>query len=159
MPFHVLLIREVERPFPLPTCVLMFQRCTVFLQLTLTDTHLRVGMSVNLSCLIENINGWVEELPKSKTRCLRALTNQLRWFASTQVRNVACLGGNIATASPISDMNPLWLALVGDALSHVFCFVLFCFVLFCAVLFCSLLFCLFLFVFFLLCCVFGFLVM
>ena len=80
-------------------------------QLTLTDTHLRVGMSVNLSCLIENINGWVEELPKSKTRCLRALTNQLRWFASTQVRNVACLGGNIATASPISDMNPLWLAL------------------------------------------------
>ena len=31
----------------------------------------------------------------------------LRWFASTQIRNVACLGGNLATASPISDMNPL----------------------------------------------------
>ena len=31
----------------------------------------------------------------------------LRWFASTQIRNVACVGGNLATASPISDLNPL----------------------------------------------------
>ncbi|KAH8054059.1 xanthine dehydrogenase [Aureococcus anophagefferens] len=31
----------------------------------------------------------------------------LRWFASTQIRNGASLGGNLATASPISDMNPL----------------------------------------------------
>ena len=34
----------------------------------------------------------------------------LRWFASTQIRNVASLGGNIATASPISDMIPTLLA-------------------------------------------------
>jgi xanthine dehydrogenase/oxidase len=33
--------------------------------------------------------------------------DMLRWFASTQIRNVACLGGNLVTASPISDMNPL----------------------------------------------------
>jgi xanthine dehydrogenase/oxidase len=36
---------------------------------------------------------------------------QLRWFAGRQVRNVATLGGNIATGSPISDLNPLWMAL------------------------------------------------
>ena len=36
---------------------------------------------------------------------------QLRWFAGRQVRNVATLGGNIATGSPISDLNPLWIAL------------------------------------------------
>jgi len=31
----------------------------------------------------------------------------LTWFASNQIRNVACIGGNIVTASPISDLNPL----------------------------------------------------
>jgi len=36
-----------------------------------------------------------------------AAAHMLRWFASTQIRNGACLGGNLATASPISDMNPL----------------------------------------------------
>ena len=35
---------------------------------------------------------------------------QLRWFAGSQIRNVASLGGNICTASPISDLNPLWMA-------------------------------------------------
>ena len=38
---------------------------------------------------------------------LRAAAQLLRWFASTQIRNGASLGGNLATASPISDMNPL----------------------------------------------------
>ncbi len=33
--------------------------------------------------------------------------NMLRWFASTQIRNTASLAGNLATASPISDMNPM----------------------------------------------------
>lgn len=41
--------------------------------------------------------------------------DMLRWFASTQIRNVACLGGNLVTASPISDMNPM-LACLGAKL-------------------------------------------
>jgi xanthine dehydrogenase/oxidase len=41
--------------------------------------------------------------------------DMLRWFASTQIRNVACLGGNLVTASPISDMNPM-LAVLGATL-------------------------------------------
>ena len=40
-------------------------------------------------------------------RNVKAIHDMLRWFASTQIRNVACLGGNLATGSPISDMNPL----------------------------------------------------
>jgi len=36
-----------------------------------------------------------------------AFSNMLRWFASTQIRNTASLAGNLATASPISDMNPM----------------------------------------------------
>jgi xanthine dehydrogenase/oxidase len=36
-----------------------------------------------------------------------AIHNMLRWFASTQIRNTASLSGNLATASPIADMNPM----------------------------------------------------
>jgi xanthine dehydrogenase/oxidase len=39
--------------------------------------------------------------------------DMLRWFASSQIRNVACLGGNLVTASPISDMNPMLAAMGG----------------------------------------------
>lgn len=49
------------------------------------------------------------------TRTLMPIHDMLRWFASTQIRNVACLGGNLVTASPISDMNPM-LASMGATL-------------------------------------------
>jgi xanthine dehydrogenase/oxidase len=42
---------------------------------------------------------------------LEAITEQLQWFSGTSVRNGACLGGNIVTASPISDLNPVFVAL------------------------------------------------
>ncbi|KAF2187174.1 hypothetical protein K469DRAFT_705737 [Zopfia rhizophila CBS 207.26] len=41
---------------------------------------------------------------------LEALRKQLRYFAGRQIRNVASLAGNIATASPISDANPVLVA-------------------------------------------------
>lgn len=37
-----------------------------------------------------------------KTSTLRAVVEQLRWFAGPPIRNAAALGGNICTASPIS---------------------------------------------------------
>lgn len=49
------------------------------------------------------------------SRTLMPIHDMLRWFASTQIRNVACLGGNLVTASPISDMNPM-LACMGAKL-------------------------------------------
>jgi len=42
---------------------------------------------------------------------LSAITHQLQWFSGTSIRNGACLGGNIVTASPISDLNPVFIAL------------------------------------------------
>jgi xanthine dehydrogenase/oxidase len=39
-----------------------------------------------------------------------AMAKVLRYFAGRQIRNAASLGGNIATASPISDMNPVLMA-------------------------------------------------
>ena len=50
------------------------------------------------------------------TRTVMPIHDMLRWFASTQIRNVACLGGNLVTASPISDMNPM-LAAMGATLT------------------------------------------
>ena len=50
-----------------------------------------------------------------KVGCFESVLYQLRWFAGNQIRNVACLGGNIATASPISDLNPIWVAAVSSS--------------------------------------------
>ncbi|RHZ22407.1 hypothetical protein DYB37_001144 [Aphanomyces astaci] len=44
-------------------------------------------------------------------RTFAAIRRMLKWFASVQIRNVASLGGNLATASPIADMNPLLAAM------------------------------------------------
>jgi xanthine dehydrogenase/oxidase len=63
---------------------------------------LKVGASVTLSKLQAHC-----ATLKESSNVAAAIYNQLRWFASTQIRNAACLGGNIATASPISDMNPI----------------------------------------------------
>jgi hypothetical protein len=48
---------------------------------------------------------------KHRARGLDAMMDQLYWFSGTSIRNAACLGGNIVTASPISDLNPVLVAL------------------------------------------------
>ncbi|GAA5885066.1 hypothetical protein JCM6882_007215 [Rhodosporidiobolus microsporus] len=70
----------------------------------------KFGANFNLAGL-EGVVGQLEkELPRESTGALRAIKEQLRYFAGMQIRNAACVGGNIATASPISDLNPVWLA-------------------------------------------------
>ncbi|KAI1383707.1 Molybdopterin-binding domain of aldehyde dehydrogenase-domain-containing protein [Hypoxylon trugodes] len=48
----------------------------------------------------------------ARASALEALRKQLRYFAGRQIRNVASLAGNLATASPISDAAPALLAAV-----------------------------------------------
>lgn len=74
---------------------------------------IQIGSCTPLST-IQNV---CEELAKETAykRTALPIHDMLRWFASTQIRNVACLGGNLVTASPISDMNPM-LAAMGAAL-------------------------------------------
>ena len=38
------------------------------------------------------------------------LLTPFRWFAGKQIRNVGSIGGNIITGSPISDLNPIFMA-------------------------------------------------
>ena len=45
-----------------------------------------------------------------KASVLEAIRHQLRYFAGRQIRNVASVAGNVATASPISDLNPVLVA-------------------------------------------------
>jgi xanthine dehydrogenase/oxidase len=45
-----------------------------------------------------------------QTSGLKAVVHQLKWFAGPPIRNIASLGGNIVTASPISDLNPIWMS-------------------------------------------------
>ncbi|OWF46006.1 xanthine dehydrogenase-like isoform X2 [Mizuhopecten yessoensis] len=68
------------------------------------------GASVTLTQLNETLNGAIDTMPEHKTGIFKAIVEMLRWFAGHQIRNVAAIGGNIMTASPISDLNPLFMA-------------------------------------------------
>jgi len=77
------------------------------------DKGVRIGGNVTLARLERWIEGVEHKgtFPEWKIRGLAAIKYQLRWFASNQIRNVASVAGNIATASPISDLNPVFLGM------------------------------------------------
>lgn len=74
------------------------------------DDGLEIGAAVRLSELQKVFRKVTAERASNETSSCRAFIEQLKWFAGTQIRNVASVGGNICTASPISDLNPLWMA-------------------------------------------------
>lgn len=71
---------------------------------------IEIGAAVRLSELLKVFREVVTERAAHETSSCKAFIEQLKWFAGTQIRNVASVGGNICTASPISDLNPLWMA-------------------------------------------------
>lgn len=75
-----------------------------------TDNGLEIGASVRLSKLQQILRKMIAEHAPDKTSSCKAIVEQLKWFAGTQIKNVASVGGNICTASPISDLNPLWMS-------------------------------------------------
>ncbi|XP_048626135.1 xanthine dehydrogenase 1 [Brassica napus] len=74
------------------------------------DSGVEIGSALRLSELLRLFKNVVKERPAHETSACKAFTEQLKWFAGTQIRNVASVGGNICTASPISDLNPPWMA-------------------------------------------------
>jgi len=75
-----------------------------------SDDSLTIGSCVSLSTIQHECSEIVQNHSKDDNefkKIAEPIHDMLRWFASTQIRNVACLGGNLATASPISDMNPM----------------------------------------------------
>lgn len=71
---------------------------------------LEFGANLTLSDLERVVRDLIASLSKEQTGVFRAIRDQLRYFAGRQIRNAASTGGNIATASPISDLNPVWVA-------------------------------------------------
>lgn len=68
------------------------------------------GASVSLMDIDRILRERIEKLPEHQTRFFQCAVNMLHYFAGKQIRNVASLGGNIMTGSPISDMNPVLMA-------------------------------------------------
>lgn len=79
-------------------------------RLSVENNGLEIGAAVRLSALQTVLRKVIAERASHETSCCKALIEQIKWFAGTQIKNVASVGGNICTASPISDLNPLWMA-------------------------------------------------
>ncbi|XP_039283580.1 xanthine dehydrogenase [Nilaparvata lugens] len=74
-------------------------------EITVQSDGIKVGAAVTLSDLESFIVGHLASI-----KILREIKNMLHWFAGKQIRNVGAIGGNIMTGSPISDLNPIFMA-------------------------------------------------
>ncbi|XP_058474041.1 aldehyde oxidase 6 isoform X1 [Solea solea] len=76
-------------------------------EVTQTPQGVWFGAGWSLSELQSLLEDLVPQFPETKTELFKALIQQLRNLASQQIRNVASLGGNIMSAYPNSDLNPI----------------------------------------------------
>ncbi|KAI9502076.1 putative xanthine dehydrogenase HxA [Coemansia spiralis] len=79
-------------------------------QITHAEEHVRFGANITLARFEHVLGELIRDHPEERTQGFRALRENLRYFAGNQIRNVATIAGNIATASPISDLNPVFMA-------------------------------------------------
>ena len=75
-----------------------------------TQSGIKFGASVTLSELESICVEQARLHPSWKVQVFTEVLNILHYFGGKQIRNVAAIGGNIMTGSPISDLNPIWLA-------------------------------------------------
>nr|XP_043868146.1 aldehyde oxidase 1-like [Solea senegalensis] len=76
-------------------------------EVTQTPQGVWFGAGWSLSEVQSLLEDLVPQFPATKTELFKALIQQLRNLASQQIRNVASLGGNIVSAYPNSDLNPI----------------------------------------------------
>ncbi|CAJ1087678.1 aldehyde oxidase 6 isoform X2 [Xyrichtys novacula] len=76
-------------------------------EVTHTPKGVWVGAGVSLAEVRSLMEKLVPQFPKEKTELFRALVKQLGNLGSVQIRNVASLGGQIISAYPNSDLNPV----------------------------------------------------
>lgn len=74
------------------------------------DDHVEIGGNVTLTDIEDIMKSAVQIYGERKGQPFAAIRKQLRYFAGRQIRNVGTAAGNLATASPISDLNPVFVA-------------------------------------------------
>ncbi|KAI5927889.1 xanthine dehydrogenase [Camillea tinctor] len=79
-------------------------------QYTFKDDHLEIGGNVTLTDLENICQEAVKHYDEAKSQIFQAMYKQLKYFAGRQIRNVGTPAGNLVTASPISDLNPVFMA-------------------------------------------------
>ena len=72
--------------------------------------YLEIGGNVILTDLEGICLKATEHYGPKKSQSFKAVYKQIRYFAGRQIRNVGTPAGNLATASPISDLNPVFMA-------------------------------------------------
>uniref|UniRef100_A0A8D3DLR3 xanthine dehydrogenase n=1 Tax=Scophthalmus maximus TaxID=52904 RepID=A0A8D3DLR3_SCOMX len=82
-------------------------RVTELFEVTQTPQGVWLGAGCSLSEVRSLLEKLVPQFPDEKTELFKALIQQLGNLGSQQIRNVASLGGNIMSAYPNSDLNPV----------------------------------------------------
>ncbi|KAL9106418.1 MAG: hypothetical protein Q9227_008560 [Pyrenula ochraceoflavens] len=72
--------------------------------------HLEIGGNVSLTDLEWICDEAVQRYGEVKGQPYQAIKKAIQYFAGRQIRNVGTPAGNLATASPISDLNPVFVA-------------------------------------------------
>lgn len=99
-------VKFKNRKYPIlisPVCIKEINDCVI------DETGIKIGAAVTLSDTINFLNNEIERNVE-RMKVLKAIKHMLHWFAGNQIRNVATIVGNVITASPISDLNPILLA-------------------------------------------------
>ena len=79
-------------------------------KITVESDGLKFGASATLDDIEEACRKTLDTLPAHQGHVLSAFVEMMQWFAGKQIRNVASIGGNIMTGSPIADINPILMA-------------------------------------------------
>jgi xanthine dehydrogenase/oxidase len=77
---------------------------------SMNEDHVEIGGNVILTDLEDIALKAIEKYGPVKGQPFAAIYKQLHYFAGRQIRNVGTPAGNLATASPISDLNPVLVA-------------------------------------------------
>ena len=76
-------------------------------QYAFNDDHLEIGGNIALTDLEAISLEAIKYYGKERAQVFEAIHKQLKFFAGRQIRNVGTPAGNLVTASPISDLNPV----------------------------------------------------